>query len=136
MHDDLAVRRRAGAVALGADRGARRLPQVADARIGRHQVGDRVRAVVEDDQLLVRVVLREEQTDRLRHEVPPVGGGHDAGDEGHADPAARTQPCNWRDPVCSLLARRSANSFLPTPCSECRTHERNEPDTASPPQAT
>jgi hypothetical protein len=39
------------------------------------------RAVVEDEQLAVVIVLREEQRDRPRDERAPIGRRHDAGDE-------------------------------------------------------
>ncbi len=54
---------------------------VADALVVGHQVADGVVAVVNDDQLELRIVLPQEVVDGARHEATPVVGGHDAGDE-------------------------------------------------------
>ena len=73
------MRLRAGEVAFGPDRPTLRQPDVADPGIGRHQVRHTVRAVVDDYQFPVGVVLVQEITDGPAHEAPPVTGRHDAG---------------------------------------------------------
>lgn len=54
---------------------------IADARVVRDEVDDGVGAVVENDELALGIVLREEGADGARHKGTPIRGGHDAGNE-------------------------------------------------------
>jgi hypothetical protein len=44
-----------------------------------NEIANAVLAIVEDDQFLIRIVLREKIPDRLRHKAPTIGGRHDTG---------------------------------------------------------
>ncbi len=81
MSNDAAVRDRAGEISLGAGRLAAVETQITDLRVVRNQIGNAVLAVVEDDQLLLRIVLCQKQPDRFRHKATPVCGRHNARDE-------------------------------------------------------
>src|SRR6266511_2766466 len=80
MDDDAALRELACEVALGAEHDAVLKAPVHDPGVVRDEVGYRVPAVVEDDQLLRRIVLTLEVLDRARYEPPPVQRRHDAAD--------------------------------------------------------
>ena len=68
-----------------ADRLPAVMAEIADLRVGGDQVADGVLTVVEDDQFLFGIGLRQEQTDRFWHEAAAVRSGHDAGDQSHVD---------------------------------------------------
>ena len=86
VQDNVAMRFRAGRVALGADRLALLAADVTHLLMLRNQIGNAVVAIVEYDEFLVEEVLRQEHGDRPRHELAPVGGRHDAGNAGHSIP--------------------------------------------------
>src|SRR4051794_11238369 len=81
MNDDLAQAQVDAAVPLGTKRDRAVRAKVADARVARHAVFDRIGTIVENDQLTVWVVLVEKAVDRTDDEVAAVTRGHDAGDE-------------------------------------------------------
>jgi hypothetical protein len=56
--------------------------EVANARIGGRQISNRLIAVIDHDQLFVRVILPEKIFDRLNYELTPVSSGHNARNKG------------------------------------------------------
>jgi hypothetical protein len=81
VSDDVTFGLLTGAIPFGSNGMLVVQAQIADARVSGDQVRDRICAVVDDDQLPVRIVLTQEVPDRLRHETAAVVRGHDAGDE-------------------------------------------------------
>jgi len=70
-----------GKVPFCADRPSLGYGDVADTWIDREQVRQPVGAIVDDDQLTVRVVLQKPVPDRPGNQVAAIVGRHDAGDE-------------------------------------------------------
>ena len=81
MDDDRAAGQLTGKVALCPEDGPDIQPVVGDAVVSRQQIVHRLRTVVDDDQLLRRVVLPQEVANRLGDEGAPVEGGHDAANQ-------------------------------------------------------
>jgi hypothetical protein len=44
-----------------------------------YEIGNRIFAIINDDQLLIRIVLRQKIADRLREKAPTICRGRDAG---------------------------------------------------------
>src|SRR5688572_4053562 len=81
VHDHRATCEIAGQISLGAEDETAFESDVPDAPIGRHQIGDGIVTVIQDEQLTMSVVLAQEILDRLTDEGPAIVGWHDAGDE-------------------------------------------------------
>ncbi|MFK4727432.1 hypothetical protein ABIE89_008532 [Bradyrhizobium niftali] len=79
VQNDVTARLGASGIAFGAERPVAAGTEIADLRMRGYQFGKAIVAVIEDDEFLVGKVLPEKHADRLRHELPPVRGGHDAG---------------------------------------------------------
>ncbi len=81
MGDDLAGRRVAGCVPLGAERSPSGQPHIFEPVVAGQQVTDCPLAVINHDELLVGVVLAQEVPDGLLDELRAVPGRHDAADK-------------------------------------------------------
>lgn len=88
VHDHLGAGRLAGEVALGAERELAIEAQVADALVDGQELADRPLAVVDDDELPLRVALAQEMAERARHQLGAIAGGHDAGHPRRGAPGA------------------------------------------------
>ena len=73
MSDPGAASLLAGEVALGSGVEFALEPEVADARVGRQKIGNRVGAIVDDDQLEVGVILRGKAGERRGKEGAGAG---------------------------------------------------------------
>src|SRR5262249_26462385 len=98
---------------------------VADVRGRGRQIADLIRAVVDDDQLLVRVVLAVEVPDGLGYERPSVVRRHDAGHERGAVADRAPPTCSAAD--CRPRARQPTWTHGSVPTSSSGTCTRVEP---------
>src|SRR5438132_5683824 len=67
-------------VTFGTKRETAIKPHVAYALVVRDQVGNRILAVVEDNQFSLRIILAEGVPDRLADKAPPIARRHDTTD--------------------------------------------------------
>ena len=81
VNDELAVSRSAGDIAFRADVLFSGQPNERNRGSSGRKRRDSCRAVVDDDELQIRIVLSKKTTHRVRHKMKPVARGHDAGDQ-------------------------------------------------------
>lgn len=79
--DDRAACHFAGQVQLGTQGPLGVQTLVSDAFILRKEITNLVRAVIDDDQFFIGIVLPEKIADRQRHEAAPVVRWHEAGNQ-------------------------------------------------------
>jgi hypothetical protein len=70
-----------GKVSFCPDRGPVRQAHVANAGPGRHQIAYRVRTVINNDELFIRIFLLEKTLNGARHKPPPIESWHDTGNQ-------------------------------------------------------
>src|SRR5438876_5364989 len=81
MRDDFPARMLTRQIELRPQRDLFVERNIKNSLIRRHQIVDRIRAVIDYDQFPVRIVLVEEIFNRMRNELPAVVGRHDAGNQ-------------------------------------------------------